>query len=280
MKDIFGIRERIGLAREQASGSHAHGLIYAALELRFCLEAVAYAQLSVYNEQIRSQLQREWNPSKIIKILALLDELSDQTAEYSIAAEPRLDFDRLVDGVGEGSLEKLSFTPIGCARRIPWKKFSRAYSSLGSFLHLAKTNDNLIPSESKLDEIFQLLEDVASSDVIAGLNNIAVAPCTCGWDLVLGPVHVRGEALIHCANSRCNAIFAATPGTANQLEPISQVRLTCPCGAQVPFAPEGLLKAAVCPSCHARLNARILQNAIHAPTQSRLSVSRKPESTG
>ncbi len=41
------------------------------------MEAVAYGQLAVYSEEIRSLLSKEWNPSKIIKTLVLFDERSD-----------------------------------------------------------------------------------------------------------------------------------------------------------------------------------------------------------
>jgi len=77
LNDIYGIRHRIQTARHHATGGDEHALVYAALELRFCMEAVAYGQLAVYSEEIRSLLSKEWNPSKIIKTLVLFDERSD-----------------------------------------------------------------------------------------------------------------------------------------------------------------------------------------------------------
>jgi hypothetical protein len=66
------------LHREKAEALLASGVddnvIYACLELRMCLEAYAYWQLSHYVKQASFDLvQRTWQPSKVIKELRAID---------------------------------------------------------------------------------------------------------------------------------------------------------------------------------------------------------------
>ena len=252
------------MARDHASGGGEQGLIYAALELRFCMEAVAYRQLSTYNEQIRSQLSKEWNPSRIIRTLALFDELSDQTAEFSIAVDPPADLTERLGDEPNSWVQGLEFLVIGNAYRIPWKQFGRVYSTLGSFLHLDKTANNLYPKLEKLEKVFAILDQVADSTLIAGLNNIAATECQCGSTLVIGPIHQRGESQINCANKACNAVYTANPNVPNVISPVPGQMLTCPCGANVPFERTRMLGVHICPSCHMPVRARINKQAVKA----------------
>lgn len=262
MGDIFGISDRIHTARNLASGGDDQGLIYAALELRLCMEVVAYRQLSAYNEEIRSQLAKERNPSKIIRTLTHFDEESDQTAEISIAVNPPADLPEQIEGGKPDWTEGLEFLLVGNAYRIPWKKFGRAYSTLGSFLHIGKDAANLYPKRAKLDEIIAMLEEVAESTVIAAVNNVNVANCMCGALLVLGQGHQMGKYPINCGNTKCNAVFVADPNIPNRMELISQILLKCPCGANVPFPRERMLAVQPCPDCRTPLRAPFGQHAI------------------
>ncbi|MBN5012513.1 hypothetical protein JY406_07890 [Stenotrophomonas maltophilia] len=266
MNDIYGIRHRIQTARHHATGGDEHALVYAALELRFCMEAVAYGQLAVYSEEIRSLLSKEWNPSKIIKTLVLFDERSDQTSEFSISVNPPADLEERIQSGSNEWTEGLDFLLIGNSYRIPWKKFGSAYSTLGSFLHLGKSGANLYPKQAKLDQIIAMLEEVANSTVIAALNDIRVGTCLCGGVLVVGQSHQLGNEPIRCGNGRCNAIYMAKPDMPGTMFLVDQVTLLCPCGANVPFARERMLAIETCPECRTPVRARINKYAAAATT--------------
>ncbi|MDG9765050.1 MULTISPECIES: hypothetical protein [unclassified Stenotrophomonas] len=73
---LYNIAERLSTAKELISRGDDASLIYAALELRFCLESVAYQNLAAYGEDVSTELAREWRPDQIIKMLAEIPSAS------------------------------------------------------------------------------------------------------------------------------------------------------------------------------------------------------------
>lgn len=258
MTDLYGVRDNIERARAIIARADDRELAYAALEIRFCMEAIAYRQLDGYGPEIQSQLMKEWSPSRIVRMLTKFDEDSDQSAEISISVD-------LPDGrslLGEDSGQNLvegkdgkKYLLIGKANRIPWKEFQKAYSSLGSFLHLGRDGGNLIPTREKLLNTVCMLEEVADSTIIAALNNVATAKCTCGTLLVLGWKQQAGEETIYCTNLQCKAAFMADKESPGLMNSIRQILLNCPCGSKVLFHSQSLLAMERCEACNSSVRA-------------------------
>lgn len=258
--DLYGIRDELDRARALISGGSNVQLVYAALEIRFCMEAIAYRQLDSYGPEIKSRLMKEWSPSRIVRMLTLFDEDSDQSAQFSIAVNLPDDFEPPTDGINPEWAEKardLEFVPVGNANRIPWKKFSEAYAAIGSFVHLRRDGSRPAPTRKKLSTILRMLDEVADSTVIAAMNNYGTATCSCGTLLVLGAKHQSGTELIYCTNSMCKAVFQADPENPGTMKEIGQLLLTCPCGSKVLFKKERMLAMERCSSCNSSVRALI-----------------------
>lgn len=253
MRDLYGIRESIQRIRNLMGSNEDRQLLYAALELRFVMESIAFRQLDQYAEEVRVRLAKEWNASRIVRMLAQLDETSDQTAEFSFATE-------LLANTGQENvaLQDLDFMAIGSANRVPWRRFHKAYNSLGSFLHLASDGNNRLPARETLIPIVDMLEHVADSSVIAALNHFVTANCTCGTLLVIGPRQVAGDEQIYCNNKSCKAVYMADKENPGSMNSVGQLLLKCPCGAKVLFHKESMLATERCDNCQS--SVRVLIN--------------------
>jgi len=259
---LYQIADHLEKAKTFLAQSDESSLLYAALELRFCLESVAYQNLAAYGEDVSAELAREWRPDQIIKMLATFDPNSDQTASFSISVTPLPeDLDFASSGL-RGAFNDRNFLPIGEAKRIPWGKFRSYYNSLGSFLHLRKDLTNAKPKIEKLRGLIAELEEVASSTLIAAGKDLATGKCDCGQVLILGPAEQAGDKPVFCPNTKCNSSYLAIKGDAERrVQKIQALGLRCECDAVIPFSAEKLLKPAVCPACGSTVCAVIAAKA-------------------
>lgn len=250
---LYDIADRIARAKGMVEEGEYYSFLYAVLELRFCFEFIAYKNLAAYGEFVSLEIAKEWRPDKVIQLLAEFDPWSSDTAEFAIS-KTMSDVERVAstEGSCEG-VEGEGFIPVGVARRIPWRKFRRHYNALGSFLHLGKDLDNVLPTRQKLNELIASLEDVASSSIIAAVTDVATAQCDCGEVLVLGPAQRSGGKAIFCPSVRCNRTYVVIKDDPeNRIALVQDVGFPCAqCEAIVRFTPERLLKPATCPSCKA-----------------------------
>lgn len=255
---LYDIAGRLGKARALISRGDDCSLLYAALELRFCFESVAYQQLAAYGEDVSTELAREWRPDHIIKMLASFDPNSDQTASFAISTTALPNGFDLNSGDISQAFGDEGFMPIGEARRIPWGKFRTYYNSLGSFLHLRKNQSTAQPKIEKLNLFIAELEEVASSTIIAAAKNIATRNCDCGKLLILGPAEQAGDKPVFCSDTKCNASYLAIKGDpGHKVKKIVAIGLRCHCEAVVPFAPDRLLRPMICPNCRSSVCAFI-----------------------
>lgn len=255
--DIYGIEPHLERAKSFLSKGEVRGFLYAALELRFCFEAIAYRHLALYGERIPSELVLSWKADQIIRTLAEFDPNSDQTAELALSiAAPDLPADASQEDL-RNAYQGLDYLDLGAARRIAWRVFRRHYNALGSFLHLDREEANVYPTREKLEKIISILEDAASSKIIYAMTDIHTAVCDCGSLLVLGPAEREGRPF-SCPNRVCNRIYVAQPDIpGSYIYKLETVLIQCPCGSQVPFHTERILKHTECPSCRSVVRAMV-----------------------
>lgn len=63
-------------------------LRYAALELRFAMEALTYDRAQAYVQEIPPDEMATWQPDKVIKVLLKIDPTADSSYTLSIGEEP------------------------------------------------------------------------------------------------------------------------------------------------------------------------------------------------
>lgn len=255
--DIYSIEPHLDRARSFIEDAARHPMLYAALELRFCFEAIAYRHMDLYGDQLPSELVSKWKADQIIKTLAEFDPQSDQTSELSISVtSPKLPEDASEED-RKSEYQGLKYLDLGASKRISWRVFRKHYNTLGSYLHLDREENNVYPTQEKLRNILSALEDANDSKIIYAVKDVHTAICQCEQVLVLGPAE-RGGKPFSCPNKMCNRIYATQPDNAGSLiYPVETVLILCECGAQVPFHTERILKPAECPNCRSMVRARV-----------------------
>lgn len=97
---------------------------YIALELRRCIEAVAYEKLEAYRKWISEKLARTWQPPQAFKALLEIDPGGHDDAVFAVATQERPD-----------EPPKTPLKVIGTDRRPNVKWLTDTWNKLGSHLH-------------------------------------------------------------------------------------------------------------------------------------------------
>lgn len=244
--DLYGIKSHLERAKAHLNSPEEHSLRYSALELRFCLETVAYRQLQQYGDVFPGHMVGVWKADQILKLLASFDPLSNQEGELSIAPHAK-----------DGEVPS-EWTPLGKTKIIPWRKFRTFYNKLGSFLHApapkpAGEERKPITRES-FSEIIQALESVTKATVILAMKAVIHAKCDCGATVYIGQSEFDNDELVVCGNTKCNSIYAknTTESGEQVLNRINAITFTCQkCEAKVPVLLERIWAPVRCSHCSA-----------------------------
>lgn len=241
--DLYGITPHLVRAKTHMEANEEHFLRYSALELRFCLEMIAYRQLQQYGDIFPGNMVGIWKADQIIKLLASFDPLSDQEGESSIAPAN-----------ADGELPT-KWTPLGKTKVISWRKFRKFYNKLGSYLHAPppKTNEEKSPITSEsFREIIQALEEATKATAILAMKSVISALCDCGTTIYVGQSEFDNEEFVVCSNTKCNSIYTKkTNESGNQaLTRIDTIVFICQkCNANVPVSRDRIWAPARCPHC-------------------------------
>ncbi|WP_156327414.1 hypothetical protein [Pseudomonas sp. NBRC 111128] len=236
--DIYKITPYLTRAKALLDLAEPSSLKYAYLELRFCLEVMAYRQLRQYGEVIPARLMKEWKADQIIRLLASFDPSSDQSGEISFS----------LDGPESGEWKAL-----GSSEVISWRKFRKYYNKLGSYLHASK-----VPEEStsapigEVQSIVSELERVEKSSLIFALKILVHADCPqCGERIFMAEHEFSSKDLVYCRNNKCNALFQKQINELGEkiITPIDIVSIKCDCGLAVPLQLDNLLAPIYCEAC-------------------------------
>ena len=204
--------------------SKAHNCVhYAALELRLCIEAMAYEQLTSYRAHIPpTVLETVWQPPQLLKILRQLDPLADQELELSIGPP-------FVEGNKPAESEYRSvgkYTPLG------YRWLQKHYNKLGSCLHVGGV---LLADEASatayLHEVIADIETAQSGTIlsIATIRPISFRCPACNEMSSASEHYVREvRGIVACLTPNCGAQFIATVDGEEVMFQHRAGRLPCP----------------------------------------------------
>lgn len=99
-------------------------LKYACLDLRECIESLAYDLLTAYLKEVPLKALTTWQPDKVMRELLRIDPYADQSSHIRVRREGR-------DGEPDGR-----WSSKGEDRRLDSEVLSRSYQTLGNFLHV------------------------------------------------------------------------------------------------------------------------------------------------
>lgn len=116
-------KQRLVKAKDLLAAGDDDSLIYACLELRKCVEALAYDLLSAYLHEVPLSAFETWQPDKVMKELLQVDPRADRSATISMQKEAAD-----TEPVGP-------WTELGEDRRITSSRLAKMFHQLGNTLH-------------------------------------------------------------------------------------------------------------------------------------------------
>ncbi|UXL40553.1 hypothetical protein N7D90_10550 [Pseudomonas fragi] len=245
--DFYGITASIERAKALMASGEDHSLRYACLELRFCLETIAFRQLQQYGDTLPGDVIGKWQADQVIRRLASFDPQSDVEATLAFGV-PKED--------GSRPDEWIDFCKT---KPISWRKFRKYHNKLGSFLHVPippkNTSDQIekkVLTADSLNEIVSSIEAVADSTAILAVKLVIQAQCPCGNTLFVGDSEFENDEIVVCSNTMCNSLFLKHTNEASEqvLLPLKTVVFTCECKAKVPVELGKIWSPIRCPNCH------------------------------
>lgn len=175
-------------------------LIYAALEMRFCIENVFYNLATAYKRELPDTVLdgKTWQPGEIIDMLVDIDPYVETGRVLSMGFEP------------SPGAEPREMHVIGRQSGASRKLVSRYYHALGFFLH-ARTDQrshDFVKLRRKLAHLLPHLEKFRSDTVLDGFATRVSLKCPlCGRPIAKRAEAAARDPYLTCPNSRCGAMF-------------------------------------------------------------------------
>lgn len=252
MTPIDEKRDAFRRAEELLDQTQDEILRYAILEVRRCLEAVAYEKLWAYKDRLPAAIAKKWQPPQAFKALIAIEPDAGRTSIIRFAEET--EFGMTAEG---------PYKQLGVDLRPDMRWLSKTYNMLGSFLHaefpyapagaFADTNKVRTKLRAVIEEIRPFVEKTFTWTV-AEIISFECAACN---ELVLANkkgVDAAGYAT--CLNDKCGLryLVKGKRGEDFELEPESCSVDCLECGGQILF-PAHMLSADYefsCTGCHCR----------------------------
>lgn len=172
-------------------------LVYTALELRRCVEALAYRRLSEYIDDLSSDGNITiWQPHKVLKAIESLDPDSSKVNEVSIFTQPN-----------DGNISEKVF--IGSLTPLSSSGLSKLYNRLSSYIHvptfgkvesISLQNSVDIDLKEKLFKVMSDLKPAVESDLLAlRFKSTLKFNCLRCNETILVNTTIRDfKSIIHC----------------------------------------------------------------------------------
>nr|WP_315492837.1 hypothetical protein [uncultured Pseudomonas sp.] len=239
--DLYGAKEYLDRAKNILSESELHSVKYACLELRFCLEVIAYRQLKQFGDEIPGSIVGQWKPDYIIRKLASFSPESEHDGKLSIGSHNNPD-----------EIPK-EWGNIAESRAVQWKTFRKHYQTLGSYLHASmKIEDREKTIKQKtLDKIISDIEYVLSATAIVAIKNVINAKCECGESIFIGQSEFEDNELIRCTSQSCGLFWhkVTLEDGAQVLKPAKLLVFKCSCTEAISVPVEKVWDRFHCRSC-------------------------------
>ena len=173
---------------------------YACLELRQCIEALAYKKLKAYEKRIPIDLLSKWQPAQVISVLTELEPESEFDSEISIYQE---------NASGKPEKHILTFKQ----KEITTKFIKKRYHKLGYYLHTPTVSDQskstnrqrfhnyLVTLASELSEFTQ----ATTYSTVATTMSIDCSECR--QKIIRNTASLREGSIIKCFNPQCQAQY-------------------------------------------------------------------------
>lgn len=209
MKYDFRRDARAALTRAKAELASAQDerIRYAALELRMCIESLAYERALDYEDDLSPSEYETWQPKKLVELLIEIEPTADKGGELRIKLET-------APGEPEAPWQNL-----GEERVFGLRLIADHYHWLGSLLHqptlknLLKDSFSLSKYRDRCAVLVEELDAVLSSPIYnVHFRTHVTLPCECGKK-IRKRVKVDGADTIATCECKAQYLLRDEPGT-------------------------------------------------------------------
>lgn len=222
-------------AKELLAAGDMPSLRHCCLELRFCLEFLAYEQIELHEKELPEEVFKSWQPKRVIEELLAYDPSIEN--DFTLAMGP--------EGTSGETPRKMFL--IGKFNALKRPFVQKNYSKLGSFLHaptFGQLRSNTCPVPDKLrpflEGLLPQIEDLCSSTVWSNFGNFASFECTawvktpegarrtCRQKIVRNVESLKPDSVIACTKTECRAQYTVSDLETDKpsFQPL-QVELEC-----------------------------------------------------
>lgn len=247
-------RECLQRARDLLATGRPIDLIYAALDLRLCLEAMTYEKLRSFENMLPpSLLDRTWQAPQLLRAMTQLDPSADKPVQIFAGVET-------TPGTPADPAD-MHFIGDHKAFGLPWLR--KQYNKLGSMLHVDRSDQTL--DESKLtrdlaDVAAEIGEAQQGSILGSWFGEIVPFNCQlCGQKSMANLHFIETERRANCLNPSCEAEYNASPTEGGAVFLLRAIQAACPhCSAQNLVETRHLEsgRLIICAGCERRMWAR------------------------
>ena len=231
---------------EKLLGSDApENLLYACLELRYCIEAICYSKAKLLKKQLPQDALKTWQPKKLIDMLVEYDPHVDQDFEFRIWTENQ-----------DGTPDKMVFD--GTHKTLPTEVLRKHYYKLGSYLHVPTVSQEtqtpiaVRSAELKkyLGELMPMIRPSALNRIDSSIAQTASIDCEeCGHFIVRNLEAIEKNPEVICPNSSCEARYEVTLKDGDNFWKILQYDFDCPSCGPKNYFPKHVLSPGFKVSC-------------------------------
>lgn len=197
---------------------------YACLELRQCIEAIAYKKLKAYEKRVPDLLFSKWQPAQVMAVLTELEPDSDLDSKISIYQE---------NTAGEAEKHILTFEQ----KEISVKFINKRYHKLGSYLHVPTISDQSKETNANRfhDYLLKLsseLEKYAKAIMYSTIATTTSLDCNeCHQKIIRNTKSLHKGSIIKCFNPQCQAQYVLENISDNTYSfKLNQAEVSCECG--------------------------------------------------
>jgi len=188
--------------------------IYAALDLRQCIESIIYEKLDGYKKYVPGVVFQKWQPSHALKTLLYFEPDAEQSIKLAIAPESS-------PGVTSGP-----FQYIGEHKALTVEWLNKNYNKLGSFLHVQRDKSKKLSHDklrSELKIIKDKLDEVIKCNLIScSMSERVTFECqACNKKSLANVKAIRKSKRAYCIHPNCGAshsVIANKDGFSFRLE--------------------------------------------------------------
>lgn len=142
-------RDAVKRARHQMAEAEPQALKYAALELRFAMEALTYERAQTFKKEFPESEYATWQPRQVMRVLLEIDPLADKGVEVRYAPED-------ANGEQDGPMRSMGTETV-----LGLKQLKKHYDAIGSFLHVPTLKQHSQGHDNSSEALRRRCSDIA-----------------------------------------------------------------------------------------------------------------------